>query len=425
MLVQLLELPLGANGSESQYSGVRQLHVLRDDTACLWHGATAAAAAADDAEEEVKVERDGGVAPHHHHRRLASPPAAAAACDCVCGNKARKLYALYRMPRHKLPRTVVSHGGAQSNAMRALAALAHRRRLRFRYITPDAPQWLRASPTGNYRRALELGAEFVHVARRGPAGYASVVARHAAAVNVDDNNDGKEARRRDRSTLFVPQGGASSLARDGIRMLAEEITESIAACATTSSSIDAVCLPSGTGTTAFFLRQYLPPRVRVLTVPCVGDERYLAAQMRRLHHATVAVAAPAAAAPAEEEEEEEEMTTPARLPTIVPPAAPRTPFAALVPQDLHWWRALRARNRHLEYSGIGVGCDDGGKEDGDGAGDFFLDLVYAPRTLRALVQWCAGGAAAAPPLERVLYIATGGAEGNATQWRRYRRAGLV
>jgi 1-aminocyclopropane-1-carboxylate deaminase/D-cysteine desulfhydrase-like pyridoxal-dependent ACC family enzyme len=40
----------------------------------------------------------------------------------LCGNKARKLWALSRLPPGEFPTQVVSYGGPQSNSMLALAA---------------------------------------------------------------------------------------------------------------------------------------------------------------------------------------------------------------------------------------------------------------------------------------------------------------
>ena len=116
----------------------------------------------------------------------------------VSGNKARKLASLdAAVP---LARVIGSFGGSQSNAMAALAVLAHAHGSRFVYFTKPVPRWLRAAPSGNLARALSEGAELVELgvgilgALRG--------ARHAASrdagppVTPDDG-------------AWVPQGGAA------------------------------------------------------------------------------------------------------------------------------------------------------------------------------------------------------------------------
>eukprot|EP00953_Heterococcus_sp_UTEX-ZZ885_P018975 10601-Heterococcus_DN1.PRE.3 len=53
----------------------------------------------------------------------------------ICGNKARKLYAMNAIPAADFPELTVSHGGSQSNAMLALAAVCSSKGKAFRYYT--------------------------------------------------------------------------------------------------------------------------------------------------------------------------------------------------------------------------------------------------------------------------------------------------
>jgi 1-aminocyclopropane-1-carboxylate deaminase/D-cysteine desulfhydrase-like pyridoxal-dependent ACC family enzyme len=148
----------------------------------------------------------------------------------VCGNKARKLAAFAEAASNtsmKVER-LVSHGGAQSNAMLALAGFSSALGVRFQYVTRPLPRWLRERPCGN----------------------------------------------------LVPQGVACPEAAVGLRRLAESIA------AEDLRDIRMVCVPAGTGTTAWYLQQYLPANVQVLAVACVGDSQYLKAQFRRLEART-------------------------------------------------------------------------------------------------------------------------------------------
>ena len=177
----------------------------------------------------------------------------------VAGNKARKLAELFARPN--LPSTLVSHGGAQSNAMVAIAAVAAHRGVSFRYHTRPVPKWLRATPTGNFRRALAMGMD--HVEHRSADAYTQ-------AWEADRGGEG-----------FVPQGAASPLAEAGVAALAREIGEWRDAARTPSAPLTVV-VPAGTGTTAAFLARHAPAGVRVFAVPCVGSDTYLREQMRAL-----------------------------------------------------------------------------------------------------------------------------------------------
>ncbi len=172
----------------------------------------------------------------------------------LSGNKYRKLYRLLETPAHHY-HTLWSRGGAQSNAMLALAALCQRKGWRFHYMTRHLPDHLRQRPCGNLRKALELGMQL-----------------HEAS------NPDVWQPPRDDGVLVVPQGGADPLAQDGIALLAEEIQ-----CWQQQSDIRSlhVALPAGTGTTAFYLAAALPD-VCVLTTPVVGDAAYLQWQMEQL-----------------------------------------------------------------------------------------------------------------------------------------------
>lgn len=70
----------------------------------------------------------------------------------VTGNKVRKLHSLYY--QDSLPPFVISYGGVQSNAMRALAAVCRFKGSQFLYLSRPVPQQLAMNPIGNYLDAL-------------------------------------------------------------------------------------------------------------------------------------------------------------------------------------------------------------------------------------------------------------------------------
>ena len=77
-------------------------------------------------------------------------------------------------------------------------------------------------------------------------------------------------------TFLLHQGGADASAKEGMRVLAEEIQKE------SSLGFSAIATPSGTGTTALYLALALP-EYKVYTTPCVGDAEYLKKQMASLH----------------------------------------------------------------------------------------------------------------------------------------------
>jgi 1-aminocyclopropane-1-carboxylate deaminase/D-cysteine desulfhydrase-like pyridoxal-dependent ACC family enzyme len=167
------------------------------------------------------------------------------------GNKFRKLYTLFQLPAKRYNK-VVSYGGAQSNTMLSIAHLARLKGWRFHYYCKALPAWLRAAPAGNLREALKQGMILHEIP------HARFAEQIAALRETADSR-----------TLVIPQGGADRVAREGVRVLAEEIMAWIAAEGLKRVT---VVTPSGTGTTALYLRRYLPPDMAVMTEPVVIAE---------------------------------------------------------------------------------------------------------------------------------------------------------
>ncbi|CAH0526413.1 1-aminocyclopropane-1-carboxylate deaminase/D-cysteine desulfhydrase [Vibrio hippocampi] len=184
------------------------------------------------------------------------------------GNKARKFYSLLTEPAPKVTR-LIGWGSAQANSLTALAALACVKGWKLTFYVDHKPHWLDKKPIGNYRTALELGAEIISLTellgKEAPHPQDYIEATHG----------------QDPECLIVPEGGRSTIAKPGIDLLAAEILDW--ARLNNEGKPLKVALPSGTGTTALFLAQTLQPNgIEVLTCPCVGGKEYLKTQFRQL-----------------------------------------------------------------------------------------------------------------------------------------------
>lgn len=174
----------------------------------------------------------------------------------LAGNKYRKLYKLLQTSKEKHSK-VISYGGTQSNAMLAIAALCKRKNWQFVYYTKPLSKRQKEQQVGNYFDALNLGMKHIEL---GNELYRDFIA--SLRMNVEEK------------TLVVDQGGADTMALEGLEVLAQEIRESYL-------NIDAIATPSGTGTTALYLAHALP-EYTIYTTPSIGDSHYLQEQMRAL-----------------------------------------------------------------------------------------------------------------------------------------------
>ncbi|WP_201352810.1 pyridoxal-phosphate dependent enzyme [Hydrogenimonas urashimensis] len=264
------------------------------------------------------------------------------------GNKLRKLSALLTLSPKRYT-TIVSYGGAQSNAMLSIAYLAQAKGWDFHYYCKMLPSWLRSRPTGNLAAALALGMQLHEVQTQRFYPLVSDVARAC----------GEDA-------LFIPQGGADPIAEEGIATLAREIR---AWKDETKLPRLTVATPSGTGTTALYLRKNLPPDIDVVTVPVVGDAEVLRAQWREL---------------------EPDMSA---YPSVLDRRG-KWPFAK--PN-----RAYYAIWQRLGKAGVE------------------FDLIYAPKTWLELLD------AYENLTQPILYIHSGGVSGNVSQLENYRHKGML
>jgi len=181
------------------------------------------------------------------------------------GNKARKFYHFLQQDLSQVD-VLVGHGSAQANSLYSLSVLAKLKDCQLDYYVDHLPQYLIDNPQGNYRAALENGANII-VAE---ASATSVIGYIEQSVLPKLAAQGQLA-------VFIPEGGRCQYAEAGLRILADEI---IAWAEAKSYADIRVVLPSGTGTTALFLQKNLPFEVQ--TCACVGGDVYLKQQFFEL-----------------------------------------------------------------------------------------------------------------------------------------------
>ena len=249
------------------------------------------------------------------------------------GNKARKFYYFLKNEFPHIKR-VISFGSNQSNAMASLSELCKLKKWEFIYYTNHIPKILKLNPQGNYLRALKNGANIIQTSLKGEKLIKFV-------YSLKDEN-----------TLIIEEGGRVRESEYGIKLLAEEINEYAI-----KHNLK-VFLPSGTGTTAYFLSKHL--NVEVLTVACVGDEKYLKKQFSWLGGG--------------------------KIPTILKPKR-KYHFGKLYPELYGLW--LKLKNAGIEF-----------------------DLLYDPIGWDTILQY---------NLKNILYIHQGGVLGNETMVKRYKR----
>ena len=175
----------------------------------------------------------------------------------LAGNKYRKLYRLLQTPSSKYKK-IISYGGTQSNAMLAIAAMCKSKDWEFVYYTKPISQFQKEEPIGNFYNSLSLG--MLHIELELEI-YKDFIA--SLRLNLDD------------TTLIIDQGGADSMAIDGLNVLAQEIQKE-------SLDVKVLATPSGTGTTALCLALAMP-EYKVYTTASIGNVEYLREQMSAIH----------------------------------------------------------------------------------------------------------------------------------------------
>ena len=175
------------------------------------------------------------------------------------GNKARKFYYFLKNDLKGIEK-IISYGSNQSNAMYSLSVLCKLKNLKFDYYVSHLPDILSKNPNGNYKEAVKNGMNLII---------------GEVPTSFQENE------------LFIAEGGAIKEASFGIEILANEI-KSWAKEQNIEAKKLKIFLPSGTGTTALYLQQYL--QFEVLTNSCVADDDYLKKQFFALedkNHPTI------------------------------------------------------------------------------------------------------------------------------------------
>jgi len=381
----------------------------------------------------------------------------------ISGNKARKMQSLNQISLTDFPKVIVSYGGPQSNSMLALAAVVHSKNrlyqeeqkskhlsmdetpFQFVYVTKKLPRWLRNTPSGNFLRAKSLGMKLVEVP---PKEYNDLFA-HVEDLDENKSNENSifgasitpppqiaEFVTSQSTTpvhpgdaLWVPQGGATGMAIPGVAQLAHEIY-SFWKSQTKSDPTRklAVCIPGGTCTTALFLQRSLNRiiskkenkescmDIQVIAIPCVGDAKYAKHQMSCLDKATGG----------------DGVTD---LPDVITP----------VPSHLISRRSKKvAEKKYYYYSFGNPHADIMTTFQTMQKYNVNLDLLYGASAWTLLLQhWKYLSAQSIltfstndekeqklkfrSPLEgrEVMYVHSGGLEGNASQMTRYKQKGLI
>ena len=256
------------------------------------------------------------------------------------GNKGRKFLTLLKTPSGRVEE-IISFGSPLANSLGALAFLAHLKGWKLKFYVTYIPPAIKAYPAGNYQKAVELGAEIVETGLRGEK-------LREYVLNL--KGEGR---------IVVEEGGRGRVAEEGLFQLAEEIAPF---CLQNRLPL---FLPSGTGTTAYFLgKRLIPLGVEVWTTPVVGGEEYLRKQWEWLGGGDP-------------------------LPTIIPPLQ-KYRFGALYPHLYRLWEELKK----------------GGVE---------FDLLYDPIGWDTILAY---------NFTSLLYLHQGGKIGNATMMRRYRKLEL-
>lgn len=175
----------------------------------------------------------------------------------VTGSKVRKFHRLINDRNMENFDCVISYGGAQSNAMLALASLCHYRQIPFVYITRPVPKHIFTSE-GNFQHALSLNMCHIEIDLDLFRQYFTdlppdSICQDAYSI-LKDNYSASISHIPFENPYFIPQGGAWQGAEYGVSILADELRTQI----TELREEGKICLkkpllflPCGTGTVHF------------------------------------------------------------------------------------------------------------------------------------------------------------------------------
>lgn len=135
-------------------------------------------------------------------------------------------------------KALIGNGSAQANSLYSLAALAMLKGWTFEFYVDHIASFIKQSPKGNYKAALDLGANIIDVSQQ----------IHHQNLNCAQYIE--HIRKPDKHCLVVPEGGRCEMAEYGVTQLAKEIVSWID---THQIKNPVVGLPSGT--TALYLNK--------------------------------------------------------------------------------------------------------------------------------------------------------------------------
>lgn len=271
---------------------------------------------------------------------------------------------------------------------------------RFVYYTKPLPRYLRKNPNGNLLRALALGMEIRTLSHDeysrlfgGLHGGSSL-----APADLDPPVPGK--------SLWVPQGGACGIAKPGSDVLANEIIDYWTLYG--KGMPLAVCLPGGTCTTALLLQRSLNAimdkrrkqnekamDIRVVVIPCVGDDEYATRQMISLDKAVGGTG---------------------RIEDLPWILKPRT--------DVEYGSARRRSRGYFTFGQPSKALLE--TYDEMNSENVSLDLLYgAPAWSLLLQHWRSRESDCPIAGRQLMYIHSGGLEGVASQLTRYKHKNLL
>lgn len=167
------------------------------------------------------------------------------------GNKARKFFSLINSDLKD--KTLISFGGNQSNAMLSLAYIAFFKKIKFIYITPSISSYLQENLVGNFLNAKNLSTEFVYCQKG-----SRIEDLQKKAIEIYQQN---------KNSIFIPQGGNFILAKEGIKILAQELLEDMK-----DLNSPIIFYVSGSGSSAGYLSEFID---NVFTIGVSGDDEYL------------------------------------------------------------------------------------------------------------------------------------------------------
>ncbi|GIU47029.1 1-aminocyclopropane-1-carboxylate deaminase [Shewanella sairae] len=190
--------------------------------------------------------------------------------ETFSGNKARK-FAYFLENEFPGKSVLIGHGSPVANSLYSMSALAKLKGVQLDFYVDHIAEQVMNSSVGNYAESIANGANVIDLSKVDDRQNLSVIEYIEQKVlpNRDDS-------------LFVPEGGRCEYAKHGVQTLAKEV---IAWAEMQKLEQLAVFLPSGTGTTAVFLNEYLvlnAPHIKVFTCACVGDAQYLTQQFNQL-----------------------------------------------------------------------------------------------------------------------------------------------